>query len=50
MKAKSALTDIIKLQEKEREITEELSVVDPTDEKHKDLINQLGEIHHRLKS
>ncbi|MGA7721101.1 MAG: ABC-F family ATP-binding cassette domain-containing protein [Ignavibacteriaceae bacterium] len=46
--AKSALTDIIKLQEKEREITEELSVVDPTDEKHKDLINQLGEIHHRL--
>jgi ATP-binding cassette subfamily F protein 3 len=46
--AKSALTDIIKLQEKEQEITEELSVSDPTDEKHEDLINQLGEIHHRL--
>ncbi|MGD1006860.1 MAG: ATP-binding cassette domain-containing protein [Ignavibacteriaceae bacterium] len=46
--AKSALTDIIRLQEKEKEITDKLSENDLTDEKHEDLINQLGEVHHRL--
>jgi ATP-binding cassette, subfamily F, member 3 len=46
--AKSALTDIIGLQEKEKEITDELSGIDLTDERHEDLINQLGEVHHRL--
>jgi ATP-binding cassette subfamily F protein 3 len=46
--AKSALTDIMKLQEKEKEITDELSGNDLVDEKHEDLINQLGEVHHRL--
>jgi ATP-binding cassette subfamily F protein 3 len=46
--AKSALTDIIGLQEKEKEITDELSGIELTDERHVDLINQLGEVHHRL--
>ena len=46
--AKSALTDIIRLQEKESEITDELSANDLTNERHEDLINQLGEVHHRL--
>jgi ATP-binding cassette subfamily F protein 3 len=46
--AKSALTGIIWLQEKEKEITGELSGNDLTAEKHEDLINQLGEVHHRL--
>lgn len=46
--AKSALTDIIRLQEKEKEITDELTGMGPNDEGHEDLINQLGEVHHKL--
>ena len=46
--AKSALTDIVGLQEKEKEITDELAQNEVSDEKHEDLINQLGEVHHRL--
>ena len=46
--AKSALTNIISLQEKEKVITENLSDENITDETKNDLINQLGEIHHRL--
>jgi ATP-binding cassette subfamily F protein 3 len=46
--AKSALTDIIRLQEKEKEITDELAEISPNDEGHEDLINQLGEVHHKL--
>ena len=46
--AKSALNDIIDLQNKEVEITEKLSDETITDEEKEDLINQLGEVHHRL--
>ncbi len=46
--AKSALTTIIKLQEKETEITDKLSQANVPEEEHMDLINQLGEVHHRL--
>ncbi|MDR3668635.1 MAG: ABC-F family ATP-binding cassette domain-containing protein [Ignavibacteriaceae bacterium] len=46
--AKSALTDIIYLQNKETEITEKLSDTIVTDEERDDLIHQLGEVHHRL--
>jgi ATP-binding cassette, subfamily F, member 3 len=46
--AKSALTDIIDLQNKESEITEKLSDTSVTDEERDDLIHQLGEVHHRL--
>jgi ATP-binding cassette subfamily F protein 3 len=46
--AKSALTDIIQLQNKESEITEKLSEPSITDEDRDDLIHQLGEVHHRL--
>lgn len=45
--AKSALTDVINLQKKEREITELLSNENINDEDRNDLVNQLGEIHHR---
>ncbi len=43
-----ALTDILILHEKENEITTELSIETMTDDKREDLVNQLGEVHHRL--
>ncbi|MCL5030576.1 MAG: ABC-F family ATP-binding cassette domain-containing protein [Bacteroidetes bacterium] len=43
-----ALTDILFLHEKENEITKELSKDNITNEKREDLVNQLGEVHHRL--
>jgi len=46
--AKSALTNIVSLQNKEREITDKLSDKNLSPEKHEDLIHQLGEVHHRL--
>ena len=46
--AKSALTAIINLQEKETELTGELSKEDLSDNERIDLVNQLGEVHHRL--
>ncbi|HSR18159.1 MAG TPA: ABC-F family ATP-binding cassette domain-containing protein, partial [Ignavibacteriaceae bacterium] len=46
--AKSALSDIIYLQEKEDLITSRLSTENISDEERNDLINQLGELHHRL--
>jgi ATP-binding cassette subfamily F protein 3 len=46
--ATSALSDIIDLQKKEKEITEKLSDNSLTDDEKNDLINQLGEVHHRL--
>ncbi len=46
--AKSALTDIIYLQKKEKEITDKLSDSALSEEIHNDLIHQLGEVHHRL--
>jgi ATP-binding cassette, subfamily F, member 3 len=46
--AKSALTDISFLQEKENEITGRLSDVNINEEERDDLIHQLGEVHHRL--
>ena len=46
--AKSALTDIIKLQKKEKEITDKLSDTTLSEDAHNDLIHQLGEVHHRL--
>jgi ATP-binding cassette, subfamily F, member 3 len=46
--AKSALTDIIDLQNKESDITEKLSDISITEEERDDLIHQLGEVHHRL--
>ncbi len=46
--AKSALTNIIHLQKKEKEITDKLSDSTLPEEIHNDLIHQLGEVHHRL--
>jgi ATP-binding cassette, subfamily F, member 3 len=46
--AKSALTDIVQLQRKEKEITDQLVNSNPNDETHNELIHQLGEVHHRL--
>ena len=46
--AKSALTDIVHLQKKEKEITDQLADSGSNNETHNDLIHQLGEIHHRL--
>ena len=46
--AKSALTNIINLQKKEKEITDKLSESTLSVEVHNDLIHQLGEVHHRL--
>lgn len=45
--AMSALSTIISLQQKESEITAQLSLEQSEDEKI-DLINQLGEVHHKL--
>jgi ATP-binding cassette, subfamily F, member 3 len=46
--AKSALTRVIDLQLKEKEITEKLSIIGVDEEERDDLINQLGEVHHKL--
>ncbi len=46
--AKSALTDIILLQEKEKEITSQLNDNHLNNEERDDLVHQLGEVHHRL--
>ena len=46
--AKSALTDIMHLQKKEKDITDQLVDSSPNDETHNELIHQLGEVHHRL--
>ncbi len=46
--ASSALTTIISLQEKEAYLTNELSKTNLSKEDNSDLINQLGEVHHRL--
>ncbi len=46
--ARSALTDIISLQKKESELTDELCKDDLPEELKTDLVNRLGEVHHRL--
>ena len=46
--AKSALTAIISLQEKEEYITTQLNEPGLSDEEREDLANQLGEVHHKL--
>lgn len=46
--ATSALSDIIKLQEKEKELQSELSKENLTEQERDDLIHQLGEVHLRL--
>ncbi len=46
--AKSALSDITSLQHKEKEITDKLSDQSIDTVLRDDLINQLGEVHHRL--
>lgn len=46
--AKSALTGIISLREKETELSDKLSNTNLTNEEREDLIHQLGEVHHRL--
>jgi ATP-binding cassette subfamily F protein 3 len=46
--AKSALTDIIYLREKEEIITHRLTDKNILDDERDDLVNQLGELHHRL--
>jgi ATP-binding cassette subfamily F protein 3 len=46
--AKSALSDIVFLQQKEKDLTSELSRKGLSEEEHEDLIHQLGEVHYRL--
>jgi len=46
--AQSALSDIVLLQEKEKYLSNTLSNSKLTDDERNDLINQLGEVHHRL--
>lgn len=46
--ALSALTDIVKLQNKEKELSDKLSTINLSGDERNDLINQLGEVHHRL--
>lgn len=46
--AYSALTDIIHLQNKETELANTLSDISLSDDERNDIINQLGEVHHRL--
>ncbi len=46
--AKSALTDIIILQQKEKELTDDLLRDNLSEEERNDLVHQLGEVHHRL--
>jgi len=46
--AKSALTAIISLQEKEEYLTSQLLIPELSDEEKEDLAGQLGEVHHKL--
>ncbi len=46
--ARSALTDIILLQKKESELTDDLCNENLHEDLKLDLVNQLGEVHHRL--
>jgi len=46
--ASSALTTIISLQDKETRLTNELSDINLSEDEKLDLVNQLGEVHHRL--
>ncbi len=46
--AESALTDIMLLRKKEKELTIDLSNDNINEEEQTDLVNQLGEVHHRL--
>ena len=46
--AKSALTDIVDLQVKEKELTDRLSDVKIDEDERQDLVHQLGEVHFRL--
>ncbi len=46
--AKSALSHIVDLQEKETELTDKLSAHDLSEEEREDLVHQLGEVHQRL--
>ncbi len=46
--AKSALADIVDLQEKETELTDKLSADNLSAEEREDLVHQLGEVHIRL--
>lgn len=46
--ANSAMTDIVLLQQKEKSLTAELADENLPDDEREDLINQLGEVHHRL--
>jgi ATP-binding cassette subfamily F protein 3 len=46
--ATKALTDIVALREKEKELSDKLSQATLPEEEQEDYINQLGEIHHRL--
>lgn len=46
--AKTALSMLVTIQEKERSITDRLNESDLSDEERNDLVHQLGEIHHRL--
>ncbi|QQS37106.1 MAG: ABC-F family ATP-binding cassette domain-containing protein [Ignavibacteriales bacterium] len=48
--AKSALTDAVHLQSKEKEITDHLNLATISDEEREDLINTLGEVHHKLEA
>ncbi len=48
--ATSALTDAVILQEKEKEITFRLGSENLTDEEREDLVNTLGEVHHKLEA
>ncbi len=43
--ARSALSDIVKLQEKETELTDLLSEAELSDPEREDLVNQLGDVH-----
>jgi ATP-binding cassette, subfamily F, member 3 len=46
--AMSALSDIVELQDKEKELTYKLSVQNISEEEKEDLVHQLGEVHIRL--
>ena len=46
--AMSALTDITNLKQKEKELTEILSLDEISNEEQEDLVNNLGEVHRRL--
>ena len=46
--AKSALSDIVEMQDKETELTDKLSEINLSPEEREDLVHQLGEVHIRL--